>query len=55
MYNELRLVFTIIKKYIKNWLRQLHCYFVNNFTTTFVTFTGFIDKFNNIKNFQSLL
>ena len=63
MYNKLCLGFTIIISprisytlpQSENWFRQLHSYFVNNFTTTFVTFTSFIDKFKNIKYFQSLL
>ena len=63
MYNKLCLGFTIIISprifytlpHSENWFRQLHCYFVNNFTTTYVTITSFIDKFKNIKYFQSLL
>ena len=63
MYNKLCLGFTIITSprisntppHSEIWFRQLHCYFINNFTTTFVTFTSFIDKFKNTKYFQSLL
>ena len=63
MYNKLCLSFTIIispdisyaLSHSKNWFRQLHCYFVNNFTTTFVTFTSFIENSKNIKNFQKFI
>ena len=37
----------------ENWFRQFHCYFVNNFTTAFVTFTSFIDNCGFLALFRS--
>ena len=61
IYNKLCLDFTIIISprisytlpHSENSFRQFHCYFVNNFTTAFVTFTSFIDNCGFLALFRS--